>query len=113
MITFVSLHSGTSYAFVGDLVWQLEGITLREERALDHPQFGFRMLRARAKRAPFAEMPMLSQASSEAGHWRPRHINEDTETTSPVDQPLTCTNRRVSNGGSKLSDSDSPRGDPI
>ena len=44
VITFVSLHNGTRYAFVGNLAWQLEGITLR-----DHPQFGFRMLRARAK----------------------------------------------------------------
>jgi glyoxylase-like metal-dependent hydrolase (beta-lactamase superfamily II) len=32
VITFVTLHGGTRYAFVGDLVWQLEGITLREER---------------------------------------------------------------------------------
>jgi glyoxylase-like metal-dependent hydrolase (beta-lactamase superfamily II) len=33
VITFVSLYNGQRYAFVGDLVWQLEGITLREERA--------------------------------------------------------------------------------
>src|SRR5262249_15813074 len=32
VIIFVTLHDGTRYAFVGDLVWQLEGITLREER---------------------------------------------------------------------------------
>lgn len=32
VITFVTLPNGTRYAFVGDLVWQLEGITLREER---------------------------------------------------------------------------------
>jgi hypothetical protein len=32
VIIFVTLHNGTRYAFVGDLVWQLEGITLREER---------------------------------------------------------------------------------
>jgi glyoxylase-like metal-dependent hydrolase (beta-lactamase superfamily II) len=32
VIIFVTLHSGKRYAFVGDLVWQLEGITLREER---------------------------------------------------------------------------------
>jgi glyoxylase-like metal-dependent hydrolase (beta-lactamase superfamily II) len=32
VIIFVNLHDGTRYAFVGDLVWQLEGITLREER---------------------------------------------------------------------------------
>jgi len=30
VIIFVTLHSGMRYAFVGDLVWQLEGITLRE-----------------------------------------------------------------------------------
>lgn len=32
VITFVTLHDGTRYAFVGDVVWQLEGITEREER---------------------------------------------------------------------------------
>jgi glyoxylase-like metal-dependent hydrolase (beta-lactamase superfamily II) len=32
VIIFVTLQGGTRYAFVGDLVWQLEGITLREER---------------------------------------------------------------------------------
>ena len=33
VIIFVTLYNGTRYALVGDLVWQLEGITLREERA--------------------------------------------------------------------------------
>ena len=33
MIIFVTLYNGARYAFVGDLVWQLEGITLREERS--------------------------------------------------------------------------------
>jgi len=32
VIIFVTVHNGTRYAFVGDLVWQLEGIALREER---------------------------------------------------------------------------------
>ena len=32
VITFVTLPSGKRYAFVGDAVWQLEGITEREER---------------------------------------------------------------------------------
>jgi glyoxylase-like metal-dependent hydrolase (beta-lactamase superfamily II) len=32
VIIFVTLLDGTRYAFVGDLVWQLEGITLRKER---------------------------------------------------------------------------------
>ena len=32
-IVFVTLHNGTRYAFVGDLVYQMEGITLREERS--------------------------------------------------------------------------------
>ncbi|HWE24566.1 MAG TPA: MBL fold metallo-hydrolase [Myxococcales bacterium] len=32
VIVFVALPSGKRYAFVGDLVWQLEGITQREER---------------------------------------------------------------------------------
>jgi len=33
VIVFVTLANGTRYAFVGDLVYQLEGITLREERS--------------------------------------------------------------------------------
>jgi len=32
VMIFVTLYDGMRYAFVGDLVWQLEGITLREER---------------------------------------------------------------------------------
>ena len=32
VVIFVTLPSGTRYAFVGDVVWQLEGITQREER---------------------------------------------------------------------------------
>jgi glyoxylase-like metal-dependent hydrolase (beta-lactamase superfamily II) len=32
VIIFVTLHNGTRYAFVGDLVWQMEGYTEREER---------------------------------------------------------------------------------
>lgn len=32
VIVFVALPSGKRYAFVGDLVWQREGIALREER---------------------------------------------------------------------------------
>src|SRR5215469_9219611 len=32
VITFVTLPNGTRYAFVGDVVWQLEGITQRETR---------------------------------------------------------------------------------
>lgn len=31
VIIFVTLPNGTRYAFVGDLVYQMEGITLREE----------------------------------------------------------------------------------
>ena len=33
VIVFVTLHNGMRYAFVGDLVYQMEGITLREERS--------------------------------------------------------------------------------
>ncbi|MGP0090162.1 MAG: MBL fold metallo-hydrolase [Xanthobacteraceae bacterium] len=39
VIIFVTLQNGTRYAFVGDLVWQLEGITLREERSWVVRQF--------------------------------------------------------------------------
>ncbi len=87
MIILVTLHNGTRYAFVGDLVWQLEGITLREERpwitrkGSDSDAEGTRenLLRmiALKERLPeliivpahdmpaFAEMPTLSPASSE------------------------------------------------
>lgn len=33
VIVFVALHNGTRYAFVGDIVYQMEGITQREERS--------------------------------------------------------------------------------
>ena len=33
VIIFVTLSNGTRYAFVGDLVYQLDGMTLREERS--------------------------------------------------------------------------------
>jgi len=81
----VTLSNGKRYAFVGDLVYQLEGITLREERSwfvringADVDAEGNRenMLRmiALKERLPeliivpahdmrgFAEMPKLSQA---------------------------------------------------
>lgn len=32
VIIFITLYDGTRYAFVGDIVWQLEGITERETR---------------------------------------------------------------------------------
>jgi len=86
VIVFVTLCNGTRYAFVGDLVWQLEGMTRREERPWlsrnsDSDAEGTRenLLRMIAikERLPelivvpahdmraFAEMPTLSQASSE------------------------------------------------
>jgi len=83
VIVFVTLHNGTRYAFVGDLVWQLEGITRREERPWFIRQFAdldaagtranlLRMI-AIKERLPdliivpahdmraFTQMPMLSQ----------------------------------------------------
>ena len=86
VIIFVTLHNGTRYAFVGDLVYQMEGITLREERSwlvrkmgADEDAAGNRenLLRmiALKQRLPeliivpahemraFAEMPTLTQAS--------------------------------------------------
>lgn len=92
VIIFVTLYNGTRYAFVGDLVWQLEGITQREERPwitrrkADTDAEGTRenLLRMTAlkERLPeliivpahdmraFAEVPKLPQASREA-HDRP------------------------------------------
>jgi N-acyl homoserine lactone hydrolase len=86
VIIFLTLANGTQYAFVGDLVWQLEGITLREERPwlirnwADTDPEGTRenLLRMVAIKARlpeliivpahdargFAEMPNLCQASS-------------------------------------------------
>jgi N-acyl homoserine lactone hydrolase len=86
VIIFVTLYNGTRYALVGDLVWQLEGITLREERSwlfqgADSDAAGTRqnLLRMIAikERLPdliivpahdmraFAEMPTLPPASGE------------------------------------------------
>jgi hypothetical protein len=81
------LYNGARYALVGDLVWQLEGITLREERSWLIRQFAdsdaagtrqnlLRMI-AIKERLPeliivpahdmraFAEMPTLASASGE------------------------------------------------
>ena len=89
VIIFVTLPNGTRYAFVGDLVYQMEGITLREERSwlvrrlgADQDTAGNRenMLRmiALKERLPeliivpahdiraFAKMPRLAQARSES-----------------------------------------------
>jgi hypothetical protein len=89
VIIFVTLYNGTRYVLVGDLVWQLEGITLREERPWFMRQFAvsdaagvrenlLRMIAVK-KRLPeliiipahdmraFAELPTLSSASNEAG----------------------------------------------
>jgi glyoxylase-like metal-dependent hydrolase (beta-lactamase superfamily II) len=87
VIIFATLYNGTRYALVGDLVWQLEGITLREERSwlirqvVDSDAAGTRqnLLRMIAikERLPdliivpahdmraFAEMPTLLPASGE------------------------------------------------
>ena len=90
VITFVMLPNGKRYAFVGDLVWQLEGITEREERpwitrrkadtdaeanrenllhviALKERLPDLIIIPAHDMRA-FAELPKLSQASSENRH---------------------------------------------
>ena len=86
VIIFVTTANGTRYAFVGDLVWQLEGITQREERpwltrrGSDWDAEGNRenMLRmiALKERLPeliivpahdmraFAELPTLSQGNT-------------------------------------------------
>jgi glyoxylase-like metal-dependent hydrolase (beta-lactamase superfamily II) len=87
VIIFVTLHDGKRYAFVGDLVWQLEGILQREERAglvrtfADMDAEGTREnllhMIAIKERLPeliivpahdmrvFAKMPMLSRACSD------------------------------------------------
>ena len=53
VVVFVTLQGGTRYAFVGDLVWQREGILEREERpwlvrkALEHDPVALRQSLAR------------------------------------------------------------------
>jgi len=101
VITFVTLHNGTRYAFVGDLVWQLEGITEREERPwfsrklvdLDAEGTRQNLLRmiALKERLPeliivpahdmraFAAMPTLSPAGTQTVA-RDRGINSRRET---------------------------------
>ena len=88
VITFVTLPNGPRYAFVGDVVWQLEGITEREERPwitrrrgdTDAKANGENLLRmvALKERLPdliivpahdiraFAEMPKLPRAIGES-----------------------------------------------
>ena len=88
----MTLAYGTRYAFVGDVVWQLEGITLREERpwitskgsdwdvkgnrenllrmiALKERLPGLIIVPAHDMR-PFTEMPALFQASKETSRSR-------------------------------------------
>jgi hypothetical protein len=100
VIIFVTLHDGTRDAFVGDLVWQLEGITEREERpwASEHSDSDAAGTRANLlpmiaiqKRPPdlnvvpahdmraFARMPTLpydpasrQPAWQTSSHWTPR-----------------------------------------
>lgn len=89
VIIFVTLPSGTRYAFVGDLVYQLEGFTQREERPwlirrkADTDAEGNRknllLMIALKERLPdliivpahdvraFAKIPRLSQASTPVG----------------------------------------------
>jgi glyoxylase-like metal-dependent hydrolase (beta-lactamase superfamily II) len=89
VITFVMLPNGKRYAFVGDVVWQMEGITEREQRPsitsrrgdTDLKANGENLLRlvALKERLPeliivpahdlraFAEMPKLSQIERGAG----------------------------------------------
>ena len=85
VIIFVTLAGGTRYAFVGDVVWQLEGITERETRpwvtrrkadtdseansenllrlvALKEPLPDLIIVPAHDMRA-FAQMPRLPQAA--------------------------------------------------
>ena len=89
VIIFVTLHDGTRYAFIGDLAWQLEGISEREERNWLVRQFAdldpegtrqnlFRMI-ALKERLPelvivpahdmraFAAMPVLTHIQTGSG----------------------------------------------
>lgn len=67
VIVFLALPSGTRYALVGDLAWQREGITLREERpwvqrtAVDSEPGAVRenLLRMAAIAARFPEMILV------------------------------------------------------
>jgi len=105
VIIFVTLHYGTRYAFVGDLVWQLEGITQREERSwlirkfadLDAEGNRENLLRMTAlkERLPeliivpahdmraFAQMPTLSEGSSETERPSERVLPRDETTQRP------------------------------
>ncbi len=67
VVVFVTLPTGKRYAFVGDLVWQREGITLREERPwlqrrladLDPEQVRANLLRVAALAARFPEIAIV------------------------------------------------------
>jgi N-acyl homoserine lactone hydrolase len=99
VVIFLTLANGTRYAFVGDLVWQREGITQREERPwvykwADADPEGTRenLLRLAAiyERFPdmilvpahdsrgFAEMPTLPQAGSDHTRSAPLRAGQST-----------------------------------
>lgn len=67
VIVFVALPTGERYAFVGDLVWQLEGITEREERPFvqralgddDPAEVRAQILRMAALAARFSELRIV------------------------------------------------------
>jgi glyoxylase-like metal-dependent hydrolase (beta-lactamase superfamily II) len=67
VIIFVTLPSGAHYAFVGDLVWQREGITQREERPwwsrlsadADAAEVRTNLLRMSALAAAFPELILV------------------------------------------------------
>ncbi|MCW5790445.1 MAG: MBL fold metallo-hydrolase [Polyangiaceae bacterium] len=67
VIVFVSVPTGERYAFIGDLVWQLEGITEREERPLvqrtlgddDPAEVREQILRVAALAARFPELRIV------------------------------------------------------
>lgn len=67
VIVFIALPNGERYAFVGDLVWQLEGITEREERPFiqrtlgddDPAEVREQILRVAALAARFPELRIV------------------------------------------------------
>jgi len=112
VITFVTLSNGTRYAFVGDVVWQLEGITEREERpwitrrradtnANANSENLLRIV-ALKERLPdliivpahdiraFAEMPKLSQAAGENRHQTRETPRSLWKRTTNHDELISC-----------------------
>jgi hypothetical protein len=101
VIIFVTLPNGTHYAFVGDLVWQLEGITQREERPWitrrradtdaeeHHPEGNFYLHRYDGGREIWKRVGLNAQDAVEAAEFDAAYLEAKSKgiPVKPIDTP--------------------------